>query len=458
MKLTLLLTTALLLGLSGALHILTQPFDGPYIYYHDPADGIVIERIDGRHRRAIVGPEMIGRNAWFLGWSPSGEWLAWTTLIHLDRFNDRLHLWMSRADGSDHILVDSNAVTGTWSGASDRLLVWDVDGCSVVDPETQSRQILLRYRPGCPQWTPDGHFLYVRADGHIDSAYRLVFWPQDGPPMARYLDRAPYEWLADGRLAYWQAGQLVLEDLTAGTRDTYPIPPPALNQRVDWSPDGRHALVYTPAQTAADITAMWLLSLEDQTLTPVGGEQAAFYLSYWAPNSSTVFLAGGEWNAYQLDLETRRIVNLGINAPLPTDVAYNPPEVQWLADGKTGYLQVIAEVYRYREGEAALRPDVRRVYVSPDGEGTVVMSRFASSPWVESGGQRYELTSRDPRSVYSAVWHPHDEWLLIQGSDASSSVTWATDQRGRMVLDVLRRGDYFSYEVQAYWLPERVAR
>jgi hypothetical protein len=105
----------------------------PYLYYYsDVLNAFVIERADGTDSRVIGGGLMPSETNHVVidpGWSPSGNWLAWTSGTYI--FDQRIYQrpWIVSADGSQRISLldevrDINDIK--WSPTEDLLFVSDI--------------------------------------------------------------------------------------------------------------------------------------------------------------------------------------------------------------------------------------------------------------------------------------------------------------------------------------------
>ena len=86
----------------------SQDSEAPYIFYHSAAiNAIVIERADGSDSQAIARGLMPADHNFVsnIQWSPSGEWVAWTSGIQ-GGYSARLEsVWIMRADGSERLML-----------------------------------------------------------------------------------------------------------------------------------------------------------------------------------------------------------------------------------------------------------------------------------------------------------------------------------------------------------------
>jgi hypothetical protein len=103
----------------------------PYIYYHSEAlNAIVIERADGSDSRAIARNLMPPNHEYISGpgWSPSGQWLAWTSTYGTEYYPGPKRIWVISADGNQRLtFLDpiENVVHASWSPSHDYLLIME---------------------------------------------------------------------------------------------------------------------------------------------------------------------------------------------------------------------------------------------------------------------------------------------------------------------------------------------
>jgi hypothetical protein len=101
----------------------------PFLYYYsDSLRTFVIERADGTDRRVLSQVEMPEEtnNIRIVGWSPSGEWLAWISSVRLNDGNVTYSAWIANIDGVQSWALPADAgniYDMSWSPAEDLLFV-----------------------------------------------------------------------------------------------------------------------------------------------------------------------------------------------------------------------------------------------------------------------------------------------------------------------------------------------
>ena len=102
----------------------------PYIYYHaNIANAIVVERADGTDSR-LIAPDAMPRDSTVisdLDWSPSGEWMAWSSGMY-NPYGGVIgySTWIARSDGSNRLTLLDNVgrtLALKWSPIDDLLFV-----------------------------------------------------------------------------------------------------------------------------------------------------------------------------------------------------------------------------------------------------------------------------------------------------------------------------------------------
>jgi WD40 repeat protein len=103
----------------------------PYVYYYsDTLNAFVIERADGTDSRAIAQDLMPADHTIISGpgWSPSGQWFAWTSTYPGEYLDGPRSAWIIRSDGQERLdILDDvmHAAYMSWSPTGDYLFVID---------------------------------------------------------------------------------------------------------------------------------------------------------------------------------------------------------------------------------------------------------------------------------------------------------------------------------------------
>lgn len=190
----------LILSTLGIINISSQNDETPYIYYHSEAlNGIVVERADGSDSRIIARNLMPVNHEYVsvIGWSPSGEWLAWTSTYRTAYSIGPKRIWVMSTDGEQRLtFLDNidNVIHASWSPTGDYLLIMEQywDGLApiwLIDVEQQ--HIVANFDDIFAEvgvWSADGNSVQlnhlgvqiVYTDGRIENDVP----PELRPPLA----------------------------------------------------------------------------------------------------------------------------------------------------------------------------------------------------------------------------------------------------------------------------------
>jgi WD40 repeat protein len=308
------------------------------------------------------------------GWSPSGQWLAWTEnrftveqdhgdnpfVIHadgmrrltlLDDFNDAVLAW---APGDDDILLiagTKNELVGEFDTIVYLMMV-DVSTETVlnaVEVQRPARKQYLSFEPEevhylsngrlVADWLPDGQQAVVYLEGTIDYAGNVL-----GPDALYVLTTAGGVEVretpaitstdpivsAHGWVAYRdESRQLVLENILSGQRATIAVEGSFYFARMRWSPDGRYLLAQGEDRN------LYLVDTASFTATVIAErvslETYSLYdwpLEYWSPDSNhVVFAAHSADNPTISPLYLYEIATQ-TTTQLPVTIDYGDPSVE----------------------------------------------------------------------------------------------------------------------------------
>lgn len=225
--------------------VASQADRAPYIYYHSEAlNSIVIERADGTDSRSIARGLMPDQHDYVrgIGWSPSGEWLAWISAQKRDYNTGPERIWIMSADGTQRLtLLDELEYVHTvsWSPTGDYLVVFNdiyrpshspVTAFTLVDVAQQRivasfDDMVLEFGYPARYWSADGlsvelmGFDFVRVvyvDGRIEDNVPAELRPPLAEPMMPYYDEPPAEERAlapDRRHEVVMDGNLIEHDI-----------------------------------------------------------------------------------------------------------------------------------------------------------------------------------------------------------------------------------------------------
>jgi hypothetical protein len=190
----------------------------PYIYYYsDALNAFVIERVDGSDSR-MIGQGLTEERADVIGgpgWSPDGQWLAWSAGAIGDYNGTALGGYAVRADGNERLeLPDAFSAVydmrwgpdGQWLFVSGSLKICDDYPCPYItywlmDVETQRLIASLDFRPAprgagsTPfEWLRDGVGFYDQEyfGNHRNQHYRITMG-FDGSVTKQPISQEDYE-------------------------------------------------------------------------------------------------------------------------------------------------------------------------------------------------------------------------------------------------------------------------
>jgi hypothetical protein len=295
----------------------------PYIYYYsDDASAFIIERADGSERTVlssfypctdcqIVGP----------GWSPSGEWFAWTvdTIPETPRPPDEALVNLVNKSGTKLIVelnMDEVVRDLTWSPTTDNLLysVYAESGSPIeyrVYDVDRQREVFKIKGPDQGhfevEWTPFGSVLVYKT---LSDMTQMHMYSADGTWLGTW-EISP---LADDRtlqcLPHWTLGGDVLYVDTSGTLLYGSMNQPTTTALVtdfgallgvDWAPDRTQALLFSAENCDwrllhAKGATLWLLSTENGSIEKIADSVVPFpdtdltkANSFWSFEGSTFF-------------------------------------------------------------------------------------------------------------------------------------------------------------------------
>lgn len=374
-RVILLLVTVSVAILPGAAYAQTD--DAPYLYYFSREfNAFIIERADGTDRHWL-GQSLARDHASNIdgpGWSPSGQWLAWTEnrfakeqdhgdnpfVIHadgtrrltlLDDFNDAELAW---APGNRDVLLvagTKNELVGT-SDTIVYLMVVDMtteEVLNAVEVQRPAREYYLSFDPEeihflsarrlVVDWLPDGDRAVVYLEGAIDhDGYVLApdaLYALDsagGVEMWEISPLTPVDQMVSARgfVAYRdENGQLALENILTGEREIITVEGEFSFARMHWSPDGRYLL----AQRAD--RGLYLIDISDFTVTLLDERayldiDTRYYwpLEYWSPNSDYVVFVVQSVEMptisylYLYEIATQNTIQL------PVNIDYGDPAIE----------------------------------------------------------------------------------------------------------------------------------
>jgi hypothetical protein len=426
--------------------------DIPYIHYFDFIhNGLIIERADGTDSRMI--PDLLpadhDRIAWH-GWSPSGEWLAFSSYAWSRRGANTQALQVVRTDGQERI--DLGAMLNpevSWSPDTDILLVFGVTelhgqitllmldlatGEKLVDIVFDGDEYLLD--TASSYWSDNGDaYIYW-----IGVNWNLITLSHDGAvQIAAYDVNADWFYrmfsFSQGRLVYIYGDYyreepfaLILEEVESGRRveiaDREGRTPYLSSTYVwRWSPSRDYALIYArPCDDGSCEAWLKLVTWETGTITDISpaiwfDNDCRFTDNYacremWSPAEDFAILKDKDGTVYLLDVAAGETQQLAAAGELN--------RYQWLPDDRLVYSSEnysAAYIYDPQTEQNTAVPwrtgSNGRFNLSPDeqyyGAGSSIFDR-QGSPVSKLIMHSYGTgASAQP---WNYVWHPDSEWVM----------------------------------------------
>ncbi len=329
---TLVVVAVLLLGLGMVRGQGDAPSEAPYLYYYsDVLNAFVIERADGSDSRMIgqnIMPEV--RNLFTgPGWSPSGDWFAWTAYKNrgaiggytgptwsyvvsthtgevFDPVNGLEEAILSWSPQADYLLVidptDSEQPTEVDGiGASYRPSVtlynmqgqevvlnfsiqvlgstWYTSGVSNVAWSSDGRFLVFYYRPYNEERLEFVHAVIVTLDGRVEE------YPLDRSPL---LDPYQFPELPSDQVVRLLEAEHVIAVHNPITDESYEIAAPFENWyqlKPFWNSTGDYGLIYERVDYPRH--RLWLISLEERSILVISDDTEQ--VSYFYPVGSSQF-------------------------------------------------------------------------------------------------------------------------------------------------------------------------
>jgi WD40 repeat protein len=439
--------------------------DIPYIYYYDNDLYVfVIERANGEDRHVLgegLMPTASENPLEFHvdgpGWSPSGEWFAWTATDNwgFESIPTYRPYVVHAADNVPFTGLDAlEDVELAWSPNEDLLLVGaqheneartDIHRyAALVNPATGEIHPALDqtspltdpepYGPSVDRpivhWIQDGAYGVVeiiQRDGEQASRPIYLFAP-DGSFTERQfpalLTATSEYWISSvavstsGKVAYPTEAGLTVEDLISGEVQQFDLKVDALTNFL-WSPDGQRALLWGEGQFSL-YTGDDLITLSTEVIP--GWPDFYPNAAYWSPDGTHALISDGVTTVYHVNAAQ------GTLEALSETAAY---DVNWYwLDGHTAAIQFQAETAEEAHPLIALVDFEADTTTQLETRG-FSYAAFRFSPdrsqfaYVMDGPVLYDLESQtyqDIRPSYEGYnsllggeveWHPDGEWLFV---------------------------------------------
>lgn len=339
----LLFASAILCAVIPPVPTIAQSDDASYVYYFSrEVNAFIVERADGTDRHCLA-QGLARENASDIdgpGWSPSGQWLAWTEnrftkeydhgnnpfVIHvdgtrrlslLDDFNDAVLAWAPSEDDILLIAGTKNELVGEMDIIVYLLIVDMATETVLTTTEIQrpAREHYLSFDPEKTHylsygrieadWLPDGEHATVYLEGVVEFngnelAPHMVYVldlaggvaTKNVPPL-NFTDQpvSAAGWVASRT----ETGQLALENVLSDQRETITIDGEFSYTRMRWSPNGQYLL--------AERTdgGLYLVDTTDFTVTQIDetskigiSDISTFYhwpVEQWSPGSNYIVFA-----------------------------------------------------------------------------------------------------------------------------------------------------------------------
>lgn len=272
----------------------------PFIYYYSVTrHAFIIERADGSESR-ILADYRIPSSCYDSdncslegpGWSPSGQWFAWTFRNGGLRLPPReAQAMLVSRDGIKRLtLLDGQGSVQylRWSPTSDLLLFerYMADGMIsyyIWDARTQQIETPVPNMPDGSsdlEWSPGGKYLVLYRELDQRNSNEMEILSTEGKTIAtrtisplsdgNSFPSCSPEWSMTDEVVYIRPdSKLVIEDFAASQSLEYDFPRKFL-VKADWSPDGKYALLYADnacqPKFLTSQSQVWYLSVSDGTL------------------------------------------------------------------------------------------------------------------------------------------------------------------------------------------------
>jgi WD40 repeat protein len=197
------------------------------------------------------------------GWSPSGEWFAWSFRNSARRPpEDAAALVVNRTGNSNFALLDGAGSVDNlrWSPSEDKLLFQrfptgedSIFRYYVWNAETQATSLIFQTTNlSTLRWLPSGEYIVAysisnEADNTmtlLSSDGEIILERQVAPLTYSGASLCLPGWSSDNRVIYLDPNlNLVVEDIVTNTRLEFDFPEDYLIG-IDWSPDGDYAFIY----------------------------------------------------------------------------------------------------------------------------------------------------------------------------------------------------------------------
>lgn len=401
-----------------------QSEPAPFLYYYsDTLRTFVIERADGTDTRVlsqVTMPEETD-DITIRDWSPSGEWLAWTSRIRSGYDNTIDSGWIANVDGTESWEIPTDAghiYDMIWSPTDDLLFVSDWERPAgefsyraaytqrffLIDAPTQT--VITTFEMELPfanrnlaAWTLDGEYVTftytVDAEEGTRSFLRRITRAgeiEDIPIPGvlvwggLYSNPSRNAWVLSRSE---DSSQLITVNIFSGEAITFDaLAPIEYIFLYQWNYTGDHVLIYVRTPNSGDKFELWLLSIPDQALQRIADDAGNYAneRSTWFPwsfyaNHAIFYTDDG---LFGLEIEPEvQVTQLADQVSLP----------QWYGDGRLYFIRRIVD----NDGNSHLQ-----AYTYDFLTDTLAGQDMRFSPYRISGDERYAVTE-NPLAVVDRV-------------------------------------------------------
>lgn len=454
--------------------------EAPFIYYYTPVNkAFIIERADGKDSRILTNfvipascHEADDCSVDGPGWSPSGQWFAWTIKNDLYRPPIDAHAMVINRDGTKKIdiLEGKGSVQNLhWSTTEDLLLferhVPDVNQTLeyyVWNAQEQKTTLSLVISNKFSQvdWTPSGKYVAIYTATESKDGSKMQVLSSTGQSIlersiAPISDKNNFpictpQWSISNRVIYIGPDfKLQVEDLASGSSVKLDFSSKFII-KADWSPNSKYVLLYTGDKcedASADATSqLWLLSLPDRAIQEIS--QTAhlgfankptdpYHSTLWSPEGDkAAFVEGSDDShlpANRLNFITPSPKNILELLVSDTSLYYRSEFASWLDKDRFVYFVPLqsgkSSIYEYDVVSKKTRTLVKDVSMTSNfsiSQNTEFIA-FGNSECQGACvfnirlGNKYNVktqyqTSNEHFSAEDFAWHFTQNWLFLAGN------------------------------------------
>lgn len=483
-----------------------QDEPAPFLYYYSEAERtFVIERADGTDSRILSQVQMPENttDVRIVGWSPSGEWLAWTGRSTLLGGNTFTTAWAANLDGVRALAMlaeAGNVYTLTWSPTEDILFVAGRDSPTdrfgslstpsnhhflLVNATTQNilaiseMEVSFEDFDHTPVWSSDGQYLTFTftppTDKNRQSFLRRVSRTGEieDIPIPHPVEDA-ISFVDDYPTDYWvltqseDARQLIAVNAFSGESISFDVPAPINDVfSYQWNDDQDHVLIYVRTPRSGDHFELWLLSVTDQTLQSLKmdaknyANESGTWVAWLRSSNNAVFYT--EDGLYGVTLEPQveifQILATSFVAPVGARTETQFYFAAQVADD-AGELRTVYFVYDFADDTLTERAasDLQFAFTNGDQRFTVLENPFSVLDREQNLTYSISPDSRaqiDPYYRLEGIdWYRASSWFLTLESELTGQgrrYTSVNNAYGTVHREIAQ-----CYYSCAGWLPDNV--